>query len=73
MGKPYSYEYVRLPGKGTFSKEWQDHRGIIDEYAKKGYRYVGWFPTFVSREGVTVAVDLIFERETEREAEESIK
>ena len=40
-----------------------EHREIIDEYAAKGWRYVGYLPTMFSGEGGTKEVDLIFERE----------
>lgn len=61
------YEYVQIDtvGKGIFSNKTTAHRDIIDEYAAKGYRYVGWFPTSSSNilEGVIQQVDLIFEKE----------
>ena len=61
------YEYVKLNTavNGFFSNKTSDHRAIIDEYAAKGYRYVGWFPTKSSNmlEGVIEEVDLIFEIE----------
>lgn len=59
------YEYVTIEtvGKGFFSNKTSSHREIIDEYAAKGYRYVGWFPRKSSNliEGVIEEVDLIFE------------
>lgn len=61
------YEYVNIStsGKGFFSNKTVEHREIIDEYAAKGYRYVGWFPTKSSNliEGVIEEVDLIFEKD----------
>ncbi len=50
-------------GKGLLSNKTENHRKVIDEYAAKGYRYVGWFPTKSSNllEGVIEKVDLIFE------------
>ena len=39
------YEYVSVHiGKLVGAKS-EEHRQIIDEYAKKGYRYVGYIPT----------------------------
>ena len=35
-----------------------EHREIIDEYAAKGWRYVGYLPTMFSGEGGTKEVDL---------------
>ena len=61
------YEYVTLKtiGNGLLSNKTRQHREIIDEYAAKGYRYVGWFPTKSSNvlDGVIEEVDLIFEKE----------
>ena len=61
------YEYVKVStiGKGIFSNKTNTHREIIDDYAAKGYRYVGWFPTKSSNilEGVIEEVDLIFEKD----------
>ena len=61
------YEYVTLDTavNGLFSNKTQGHRAIIDEYAAKGYRYVGWFPTKSSNilDGVIEQVDLIFEKD----------
>ena len=61
----YRYEYVTYRTGGGF---WMDnsaceHREIIEEYAAKGWRYVGYLPTMFSGEGGTKEVDLIFERE----------
>lgn len=55
------YEYVNVHiGKfcGAGSEE---HRAIIDEYASKGYRYVGFIPTDISDYGKIKAMDLVFE------------
>ena len=35
------YEYVNLKIGKVFSSKSEEHRKIIDEYAAKGYRYVG--------------------------------
>lgn len=59
------YEFVRIStmGAGLFSNKTEGHKEIINEYASKGYRYVGWFPSKSSNilEGVLEEVDLIFE------------
>lgn len=55
------YEYVNVHiGKfiGAISEK---HRSIIDEYAAKGYRYVGYIPTNISDYGKIKDIDLIFE------------
>ncbi|MCI5754202.1 MAG: DUF4177 domain-containing protein [Clostridiales bacterium] len=55
------YEYVTVHiGKfcGAGSEE---HRVIIDEYAAKGYRYVGYIPTNINDYGKIKDMDLVFE------------
>ncbi len=57
------YEYFNVGTEmGIFSTKNDDHRKIIDEYAKKGYRYVGYIPTEMSPHGVVMSYDLIFEK-----------
>lgn len=41
----------------------EQHCKIIDEYAEKGYRYIGFIPTDISDYGKIKAMDLIFEIE----------
>lgn len=58
------YEYVKISTKtGLLSTKNTAHRDIIDEYAARGYRYVGWFPSKMSNmlSGVLEEVELIFE------------
>ena len=58
------YEYVTLNTKtGFFSTKSKKHREIIDQYAARGYRYVGWFPSKMSNmlSGVLEEIELIFE------------
>jgi len=60
------YEYVNVETKiGILSTTNDEHRRIIDEYAKKGYRYVGYIPTEMEPHGVVGAYDLIFEKNEE--------
>ena len=63
----YRYEYVSLHTGGGF---WIDnssceHRRIIDKYAAKGWRYVGFVPARFSGEGGMKEIDLIFEKPEE--------
>ena len=58
------YESVPLKTRtGLMSSKLQDYREVINAYAAKGYRYVGWFPKKTSNmlSGVMEEVDLIFE------------
>lgn len=55
------YEYVKIDinlfcGAGTM-----EHRQVIDAYASKGYKYVGYIPTKISDHGKIKEMDLIFE------------
>jgi len=49
---------------GFVKSEWEDHRDIIDIYATKGYRFVGYMPTNIKVFGRFTEIDLIFEIET---------
>ena len=55
------YEYVNLKIGKVFSSHSEEHRQIIDEYATKGYRYVGYIPTYINCDGKIDKIDLIFE------------
>ncbi|MGI6109340.1 MAG: DUF4177 domain-containing protein [Eubacteriaceae bacterium] len=55
------YEYVTVKSKLTLkSRVLTAHRDLIDEYAAKGYTYVGYIPTNFNANDV-FAFDLIFE------------
>lgn len=55
------YEYVSLHIGKLFGSKSRDHKQIIDEYAKKGYRYVGYIPTNIADHGKIKDMDLVFE------------
>ena len=55
------YEYVKVHFDGIFSAELEEHRNIIDQYAAKGYRYVGYIPVYIDMDGKMKDIDLIFE------------
>jgi len=55
------YEYVNVHiGKFLGAKS-EEHREIIDKYAEKGYRYIGYIPTNISDYGKFIDMDLVFE------------
>jgi len=55
------YEYVSVHvGKFVGAKS-ENHRQIIDEYAARGYRFVGYIPTNMSDYGKIKDMDLVFE------------
>ena len=55
------YVYVNVHIGKFFGAKSEEHRIIIDEYAAKGYRYVGYVPTNISDYGKIIDMDLIFE------------
>ena len=60
----YKYEYVTIISKKSLMKGvFQEHREVIDKYAKDGYRYVGYIPTKEIDVGFLAEMDLVFEKE----------
>ncbi|MCT1796809.1 DUF4177 domain-containing protein [Helcococcus kunzii] len=60
----YRYEYVNLNREfNAFSNDFEEYRDIIEEYAKKGYRYAGFIPVKINNNGKITILDLIFEIE----------
>jgi len=57
------YEFVDVKMKGIMIGKIEEHRKIINEYAEKGYRYVGYIPTKCGSYGEIGHMDLIFEIE----------
>lgn len=45
------YEYVNVNISKPLGSKSEEHRAIIDEYATKGYRYVGYIPTSITNAG----------------------
>lgn len=58
------YEYISIKVGRFIGSKSQEHRDIIDEYAKKGYRYIGFIPTDMTDHGKIINMDLIFEIDT---------
>lgn len=59
------YEYVNVQVGSFFTRNFTKHREIIDEWASKVYRYVGYIPTSVDIDGKVYEMDLIFEIDEE--------
>jgi len=55
------YEYVRVHINRFVGAKSEEHRQIIDDYAKRGYRYVGYVPTAMTDYGKIKDMDLVFE------------
>lgn len=63
----YRYEYVPLSLGGGFfiNNESAEHRGIIEQRAAQGWRYVGYMPTRFTSYGGVKEIDMIFEKPEE--------
>ncbi|WP_274380779.1 DUF4177 domain-containing protein [Anaerosporobacter faecicola] len=59
--KMKQYEYVNVHISKFCGAKSEEHREIINQYAAKGYRYVGFIPTKISDYGKIKDMDLIFE------------
>lgn len=59
----YEYQYLSVEGEGIVSVKFPEVRGLIDQEAAKGWRYAGWVPAHIGRDGAIAKIDLIFERE----------
>ena len=57
------YEYVIIKIGRFIGARSEEHRRIIDEYAAKGYIFIGYIPTKMSDYGKIVEMDLVFEIE----------
>lgn len=57
------YEYVSVHTGKLFGAKSEEHRKIINEYAAKGWRYVGFIPVIMSDYGKIKDMDLVFERD----------
>lgn len=51
--------YNNNPAKNAVTEE---HRSVIEEHAKEGYKYAGYFPVKMGPSGKMLVVDLIFQR-----------
>lgn len=57
------YEYVQVHINKFVGARSEEHRQIIDDYAARGYRYVGYIPTNITDYGKIKDMDLIFEKD----------
>ena len=57
----YKYEYVKIDNEALITSKFTVHREIIDTYAQKGFRYVGFVPIKSDSYGRIKEMDLIFE------------
>ncbi len=57
------YEYVEVVYATLFSATISKHKEIINEYARNGYKYVGYIPTKMDSYGKIKTIVLIFETE----------
>ncbi|WP_411168441.1 DUF4177 domain-containing protein [Clostridium sp. MB05] len=63
----FKYLYVEAKTKGMFSDE--NHRELIDKYAKEGWKYINSIPTsFGANNGQPKTFDLIFEKSDDEQS-----
>jgi hypothetical protein len=57
-------KFVRLDYKNNpaTTAETEEHRNIIEEQAKEGYAYAGYFPVKIGPSGKLLIVDLVFQK-----------
>lgn len=60
--KKYEYVNIEYSAKGVVFSYVEKHREIIDSYAEKGFRYIGFVPTEVGANGCIRKIDLSFEK-----------
>lgn len=64
----YKYKYVSVNFNSGFAKNsLEDHRDIIDNLAKDGWRFVSAIPTLNKGYGMISELDLVFEKPIENE------
>lgn len=56
------YEYVNVKSQGLYNYGFVGYKEIINEYAAKGYKYVGYIPTDMVN-GAIIKIDLVFEKD----------
>ncbi len=61
--KKYEFVPIKVKNNVITSATMTEHRKIIEEYAAKGYAYIGYVPTLQGASGKTIEMDLIFETE----------
>lgn len=59
----YEYKYVQATLGGFFTEA--NHRELIDEYAKNGWRLVQVLPLYYNSHGKPTEYEIIFERPME--------
>lgn len=57
------YEYVQVHINKFVGAKSEEHRQIIDTYAAKGYRYVGYISINITDYGKIKDMDLVFEKD----------
>ncbi|WP_165047257.1 MULTISPECIES: DUF4177 domain-containing protein [unclassified Adlercreutzia] len=65
--KRYEYVPVEFSNSKLTTARSEEHRRIIDERAADGFAFAGWVPTLMGPSGKILSVDLVFEKEDERD------
>ena len=57
----YTFVKVEYENHKATSSVLKGHQEILNEYAKKGYRYIGYLPTKMGPSGKVLEIELVFE------------
>ena len=60
--KQYEYVELKYEAKDVLFLMTSDYKKIINEYAEKGYSYVGYVPILIDAKGCLRKIDLIFKK-----------
>lgn len=64
--KRYIFEKINCSTScGGAKISFNEHRAKINEYARRGFCYIGWIPTFMDGYGHIKEIDLIFATQKE--------
>lgn len=67
----YKYKFIEISVKGMFIGG-DDHRKLIADRSKKGWRFVAAIPSSAGSYGQIGSVDLVFERKIEENKKENV-
>lgn len=61
--KKYEFVTITVKNNPVYNAVSAEHRTVINEWAKRGYRFVGFVPVTQGPSGKMIDIDLIFEAE----------
>ena len=58
----YIFVDLECENRKTANSELKGHEEIINDYAKKGYKYAGYLPVIMGPSGKILKIQLLFEK-----------